>query len=441
MTLKKCTYTEDFTRRVVEGESNNREYPIAWKAISVEHDLTGTQVLAQARAAGGTPGPNFDPVPDVGDPYSLLTASDPNSRCKTVTCELEDPKGSPHIWIIKADFGPPEGGNLKLVGPSPPPSPLKWPSRHKIEYIESQSVVEKAYCLTQLKNIARGMLGNRDKEPGPLLNSAGQQTIDPQMELDHRIILHTTVYYPDPIYAIALNNQFHKTCHGPPAFLGQHVTPSNPVLATFPNIDPASGPHGGEYPFFMGCPHFSWKFLNAQCADVAFRKVDEDEMQEEEEQFITDGVMQYYLTTIRHEFKLGEKIIFGSEAVEDINPEITDPAIWGDAFGYSGWIRLVLNNGQTCFRKMQDLSIDDIDNPLQEVFIIDPRFDDDRKLWLPTTAQLLKEEFNWKYADTRAYHDSPREQPTDEDFTEELTSEPVNLNLDGTQIMDPNKKP
>lgn len=413
MSLIKCLYDESFTRRVRETETKEREYEIVWRAEVDYADYFGTEVLQLARAATPTPG-RYDPVHRVGDDYSFLSGDygglvvDERSECTEVNCELEDDR-NPFIWIIRANFAPPgAGGKLSFLGPKPV-NPLRWPVEHWVEYSEDRVVVERAICLTQLDHLLRGPT-HFASEGGPIVNAAGQQTVDPQTDVAHRMILCSQVYYPDPIYCIGLMNQFEGTVHGPSDFVGGESP-------TFPNFNPA-------FPSLMGSPHFVWRFMLATHEKAEYKTLTGEEAEEEEEDEVT---IKYYTTIIKLERKRGSQIALQKKVGETV----TQNTIW------SGWIREVLNNGQTCFRKVEDEYLG------QDLWVMDPRYSpttqtDGRKMLLPTTALQMKEDaVLLSYEDTRTGPTSPRPLPTIDDIIEVETSEPVNLHLDGTQITDP----
>jgi hypothetical protein len=400
MTLLVCHYHEDFTRKVTEGENSHKEYERIFRVVYDRNtdDKSGTDVLVDCRAA--TPGANFVLPAKIGDPYTFGAFTDEGSRAKEIVCELEDPN-VPHVFkIVETYRAPDAGGKLNFLGPSPPGHPLQWPSKYWLDVTEEQGVVEKAVCFSNLTSIMRDITSPK----GPIVNSAGQQTIDPLVTMDYRIILNALVYYPSGLYAMALNNQFGRTCHY--------------------HDDYATDPSGDEsdFPLLMGCPYYTWKFLSATTNKGDWRQVTEEDQEEVtgDDIVASAGSILYFPTTIRFEFRLGDLI------------DETDLGWEGTTFLFNhGWIRKVLNNGQVCFRKFMD------DYLPQERFWEDPRFGDNRKMQLPTTALQLKDTFDGKYNDTRSSPSTPRTQPGLDDFEERETAEPINLELDGTQISDP----
>lgn len=409
-TLKSCKYEEGLARKVTEGAQGHTEYPMSWMAIVDTHDLHGKEVLALARAA--TPGPGFDPVPQkVGSKWSFRRGDgdmveDSGAEAQMITCEVIDPSND-LIWKITADYSTLEtSGNLNFGGPVPA-DPMLWPVRHWLERVDEQSVIEVAKCLTYLDHLKRGW--NFENEPGPIINAAGQQTVDPQMRQGYRIIFHILINYPNALYAVALNNQFGDTVHAPDDAL---ELLKEPPEETVPKL-------------LMGCPHFTWKFLAAHTEKAQFREV-EVEGQPVEELETTE----YYATDLEFELKFGPwiNLLIGD------NPGVLHTM-------RAGWIRPVLNNGQTCFRKWLDKYIDpDGSDP---VYIQDPRRPVDPQtgvrppMLLPCTALQVKGDFDLGFDDNRSSPTTPRAQPQLTDMEEVEVSEPVNLKLSGEQITDP----
>jgi hypothetical protein len=426
MAILKCQYAEDFTRKVTEGASNRNEYEIHWLAefSRDQPDLTGPQVLQTVRTQ--TVGPQFDRVNRVGENYSLLGFTDNSSECETISCELEDPK-NPFIWRIIASFKPPsDQGELNFL---PPSNPIQWPVKHWVEVEDEQTIVEKAFCLTNnLQHIQRGPQGGVNAEDGAVVNAAGQQTIDPLFGLRHNAVLCSLVNYPTALYAVALNEQFDDTVHCHSSFLPfpELANPINSYYTVDLNIpDP---------PFLMGAPHFTWKFLGAEADKEQFKNV----LTGEEGQEGSIVSVRYCPTVIRLQFHLGELL----DKYKDLNGEPFETG--ADYRFHQGWIRKVLNNGQTCFRKWESK----VSQASTEQWILDPRFPlganpqvIGRKMLLPTTVMQVKEGFDLGYEDKRAPTGVERPQPTIDDMEEVETSEPINLNFDGTQITDPIKKP
>ncbi len=418
MTLLKCLYHDKFTRKVVESsENSNKEYQIIWLAEVNDPDLSGTQVLALARAA--TPGARFDHVPVANEEYSFLGFTDSGSTAKSITCELEDPDCRT-VWIITADYKPSSEGKLQFLGPEPPSHPLRWPVTSWMEVMDEQGVVEKIWSFSNLPSLTRSV--NSGKEPGIICNAAGQQTIDPLTEIKYRYILNVLVFYPNELYAIALNSQFGRTVH-----CHTHFNTDVPGTGGTP------GSTSGYPDLLFGCPYYTWKFLAAIPDKPKWRQVKPKTGEEEtvgEDIETHEGAIKYVPTTIKIEF-------FEGDLISDVDLGIgTGPST---AYTFrSGWLKKILNNGQTCFRKWQSK----VSAITSEVFIEDPRFKpaETRKMLLPTTCFKVKDDFDLSFVDPRPPSGTDRPQPKSTDMQEVQTSEPVNLKLDGTQITDPEAK-
>jgi hypothetical protein len=441
-----CRYDEDWTRIKTESVGNIHEYEVRWKVVVDDNNMTGGSVLYQLRVliqklGHPSPAAPYDRVPIVGenycDPswesykinpyYDHLDHVDQSSFCSKVSCELIDPK-APDIWRITATYTPPMDTGPQVIDSNPlDADPLKWPVITWFEFVEDQSVVELATCFgfytndgtfIDLPHLSRGVTNEYAEEPGPIVNAAGQQTIDPQMEISHRIIYNAKVNYPNHFYAAKLNRLFENTMHASPLYL------QNPVVYQY-NISE-------NVPLLLGYPHGTWKFLVAEPEVRNFRVND-------------DVIMEYCATTIKFEIKMGQ--------IVDEDDEFKF---------YSGWNRLVLNNGQVCLRKMNSRYGYPGEDVAGDSWVRDPRYSSDTglaadggpryKLLFPTTAMKLKDAKvqDFAYLDPRVDSDGnwipnsytgPRHQPVVDDLEEVETAEPVNLNEDGTQSTEPTVVP
>jgi hypothetical protein len=414
-----CKYDEDWTRNREESIGQIHVYQIVWKVQTNSNNLLGVQVLSDLRSLldAEIANPNFDPIPRLSFYYgqqSIPWAQDPSSFCVNISCEIIDVQ-DPSLWRVIADYGPVTESGPQLLDKEPlSQDPMKWPFFRWLEIIDDQEVVETAICLgipeflegsdyagkqftgnfLSLHTIFRGPDYN-NKEPGPIVNSAGQQTIDPQMELSHRMIYNVRVNYPNEYYAMLLNELYGQTVHAPDAatYGLNNAYTENPIESQYFE-------HAATQMFrILGFPHGTWKFL------VAIPEIKEWRVDNED----GDGPTQYASTTIKFEIKLGKRIE------------------WGDQIYYSGWNRLVLNNGQACFKRVKD------EYGVEGALIYDPQ-DPNKKLLFPTQAWRVKEGETIKI------------QPTNKDELEGLmdlveTSEPINLRPDGTQHTDPDEQP
>lgn len=444
-----CHYDyTDNTREFTEEEKGTIKVTKVWLA-KVKEDyphLTGNEVLEAARDNISHPiGPNFARVDRIGDRYrypSGLGGSDDQvafgTTCNKITVVLAD-AANPFVWKIKAEYGPVQDVPLNFgfgFGSTQKPissNPLRWPVTRWIDIIEDEEVAENIVILTSLPQINRGR-GSSNGAIGPVVNAAGQQTIDPLMANMHRVVLNVQVFYPDPVYAVALNKQFENTFHAP-ADASIMVNPSGSQ-----SHDDYSSNQENYPPLLMGSPYYTWKFLGATCEKPQYRKIGEDENEQEATEWDPGDTIEYYTTLIQFEFKLGDWI-----GKDDLNYGAFS---WpGTTKFYSGWMDKILNNGQTCFFKWASLNVTGTPSVQTPQWVMDPRYPNvnnqttGTKMRFPTHALQLKEDFDLSWEDTREGPVGTRPQPTLDDFEMVPTSEPMNLKLDGTQILAPEEKP
>jgi hypothetical protein len=404
-----CGFDFEWTRSREENTGQTHIYKVIWKVQTNSNGLTGVSVLYQLRLLQEAE-ITFDWIPRIGWYYgehtTILGAQDPASFCNRVFCEIIDHE-DPSVWRVAADYGPVVDIGTQIINDYPlDQDPMKWPLFRWFEIIDDQEVIEEAHCLgipqylrgsdvgdtiftgtfLDLESVERGP-NFPGSEPGPIVNAAGQQTVDPQMELSHRIIYNVKVNYPNEHYAMVLNRVFEKTVHGP-----EEMVHGNPLVNSLNN---------DLVPFIMGWPHGTWRFLVAIPEIKEWRVFDESGF----------SVRQYCSTTIKFEIKRGRKIE------------------WGDGQYYSGWNRLILNNGQACFRRFsgEGSELGDL--------ISHPKVEG-RYLLFPTQA--------WKRRDGKeTINEEEVTEETFEDITLEKvdTSEPINLRVDGTQLEEQYERP
>jgi hypothetical protein len=439
-----CQYDEDWTRKVQENVGNSCDYDAIWKVKIDQDDVVGGQVLSDLRLLikqnyTSINGQVFDWIPFVQEAcettnyYDHLGFADPYSFCSSVSCEIIDTK-DPTLWRVVAHYKQVDESGSPLIWTRPlPDDPLRWPPVRWVEFIEDQSVVEVAHCIGtldqtgdvteprgwfhDLSQLERGMGAFSQNEPKPIVNAAGQQTIDPQMELDHRIVYNVRINYPSYLYAMALNTALRGTIHAPDDYVSDPIFYQNAEDEFFYKI--------------MGFPHGTWKFLVAEPDQRHFRRSiinDSDSCQ--------DGIYQYCPTTIKFEIKMGKKFLSGD---------------YGYGEYYTGWIRQVLNNGQVCFRKWWDKYGADLGENPEGIkdYIYDPRYGlgaDKRPLLFPSVARRpfdtsldLFDELDNRSPLTQSRQDDIADSTGILEDAE--TSEPINLHPDGTQITQPTDPP
>lgn len=446
-----CKYDEDMTRGVKITIGNNRHRKLRLKVLVDTHDMDGTLVLAECKALSDPDNPfyttSIDPVPLLRTYWNFLGVQDQACFANEISCDIVN-KEQDLFWVIEVDYGPPVETGEKLAYSVPlSDNPLKWPIIPWMEYIENEKIVERAVCLTDLTFLMRGPAFN--KEPGPIVNAAAQQTIDPRTIPDHRGILKFKINYPNIMYSHALNFQFGGTFHAPnqmyfdPLGTGRTDTagPNSTSVSlgdngivpyNFYQYQTAFGDTSSGYdtrigqgllPLLLGYPHGTWRFVVAEPDRLDWRILD-------------DGtIVQFCATTISLELRLGD--VIGDTGSPSYNPV------------YQGWSDQVLNNGHTCFVKWMDGSDG-------EKWVPDPRFtpadgtvpmvDDGTgsqipkyRLPVPTSVVEVNGSFDLGFADGVDHPDDIREPPQRSDLVRVPTSEPMNLHVDGSQINDPHE--
>lgn len=423
---------EGMSRDGAENINHQHLYTIIFKIGTLDSTVTSRELLYELRRLrrAGVSNNRFDVPPVLRKYYAYGSISDTNSFCHQIHVKLIDEK-QPWLWRLTAEYAPPQSTGETVVWSEPLPSdPYQWFWAEDgsgmetaaaggsvlggfirdawVEVMEDTKIVENAYCLSNLSQLQRGP-NYPQYEPGPIVNAAGQQTVDPQTETVHRVILNVRVNYPDYSYALAINNAFVNGVHAPTGYL------NSPTYAEQWN--------DSAVPFFVGYLHGLWKFLIAEPGEQAFTPVRYWNGSSE-----VETIVPYCPTTIKVELQPGELI--------DVDPD--------DEYGsennvYSGWIRQLLNNGQTCFRFWED------NHQLPNVvYIKDPRsiygYPANSQIMLfPTQAKEAIDLEEIEFEDTREDTSTDRVLEIG-DIESVNTSEPVNLYLDGTQILNPGDK-
>jgi hypothetical protein len=155
--LGRRTYTEVF--EVDQTDAGDLASGVA-VAIAAQQVLTG------------------DPVPLRGENYSYGGTTDLDAFALTFSGVRPRPVDFPKRWHITVTYGQPEVNSDALVEDDP----LLWPPEYWVEWTEESVPLVEGRIVEDLSHVGLS--------PGtltPLTNSAGQQTIDPQMK---------TVFYP-----------------------------------------------------------------------------------------------------------------------------------------------------------------------------------------------------------------------------------------------------
>lgn len=149
-------------------------------------------IAAQTIAVG-------DLVPLRGDNYSYGGTTDLDSYAFDFSWQRPAPVDRPRRWHIGVKYGPAEGDPGQLGEDDP----LLWPTEYWVEWTEEQVPIETARIVESLDHVGRaaGSLG-------PIINSAGEQQIDPQMKTVYYPILSCQKAYPTLNEIVALNTTY-----------------------------------------------------------------------------------------------------------------------------------------------------------------------------------------------------------------------------------------
>ena len=243
ITILKCQIDEDFDRRCSFKDGFGK-HVLRWRVLIREDDASGADVLLACLNPSNLP-PNSDNVPTYGTPYQFGDATDNTCFATDYDCWLDDPK-NPRIWILEVGYTSVQGGsgNSKLEKEKKTkPNPLDWDTIYQIEWVEDQVPIEQATLLevgrfllnppsetedeiigdkgwdvyrNSFPWMKRGSGGN---EPGPIVNTANQQTIDPVTKPSFHPILVLTKNFPSLDTSIQLNNVYGDTTNNS-TFLG-----------------------------------------------------------------------------------------------------------------------------------------------------------------------------------------------------------------------------
>lgn len=357
--------------RAAKTNSDNRGiYEKKWLVEIDDPNHHGKTILELCRNLEETA--KTQKVDKYSDPFIYLDARDDNARAQEFDVDpYSDDKADWNLFYITAKFypWPDDGGG----GQDPRIDPLDWRTQFWGDWHEVTVPEELGSCMTNLPSILRGpgfetpidfggsgIIFNPGHTPKAPFVNAAGQQTIDPLTKT----IYNYILYAEKNYPSALNSNLLNTeFRNSVNTIGNYEDPPDtPVL-------------------FMGDAGHYWRYL--------ISKTEKRHTKEYEGQ-----LLEYYPTVTAIEF----------------NP-LT-------------WDRLVLNNGQVCFRKTYIAGEGDvfIENPVTG-----------KPLLLPAIVSQLKDDF---VINTSA-SGNPGTQPVRTDFEEVPASEPVNLNTDGTQITDP----
>lgn len=255
--IKVCQF--DVDDRKASYESGSGKYTKRWKVMVDTRDLCGAEVLEKAITSTLPVG--SDAVPFYGSPYTHGTFTDNFVFATSFECWLEDPDDD-YNWTIQVEYSAPGkgGGSSKEDSEkAQKENPLDWDPIYYTDWVEEQKVVEWATLIQSgrfyhdeddipggtdpddiqtfgdvffVKSASVFPWINRGdaiiepwsgdpvyREPGPIVNTAGQQTIDPISRPEFHPVLVCKRNYPSAINSIQMNSFYLKTMNST-TFLG-----------------------------------------------------------------------------------------------------------------------------------------------------------------------------------------------------------------------------
>ena len=210
--ITKCQYAE-WDRAGSINWKRNGNYTNIWDVHVDKDDLFAGQVIEMAWDLDGSP---HDRVQEIGETFEFGNNRDVSAICLNVSAKLYDPK-IPTRWQVTAQYGQPPKGYL--IEHLLEPNPISWPPSYGLRVVEETIPLEKATCVTNLGHINRGPMslkvpgdpGEGTNEPGLIVNSVGQQTVDPLTRVRRRPIVIAKRNYSNLQAIINLNDEYEDT--------------------------------------------------------------------------------------------------------------------------------------------------------------------------------------------------------------------------------------
>lgn len=199
---------DEYGRDSQEDEDGRFSMTVHYKVLVDNNNYDGPQVIREAAFAS----PN--PIPQRGDTYDVLGSNDTGAFCRTRNASLVDDE-DPTLWRIRCRFEPLRSGENPDHLQNP--NPLDWTHSIHITWVEDQELIDEATCLTDLEGAERGPSYPASpgtpgaNDPGPLVNAANVQTIDPIFDTIYRPVLNIRKMYASEQAIIDLNDTYERT--------------------------------------------------------------------------------------------------------------------------------------------------------------------------------------------------------------------------------------
>ena len=210
MAIVQCRYAEEQDLPMSEDDRGAGTYSLDWLVVSDEVDPSPLAILDGGRALSVSAG--VDPIASRGDTYAFNGDADISSFAQTAQVKRIARFQDKSQWSVTINYAPLPAGKSAAYLTS---SPLDWPKELWIDWVEEQVPIVSARCLTDLEGAQRGpsypVGDGGGNEPGPIVNAAGEQTIEPLMQTIYRPILNILKNYASLDAIVGLNNTYEST--------------------------------------------------------------------------------------------------------------------------------------------------------------------------------------------------------------------------------------
>lgn len=200
-----------------EDMYGRREYDEVFEVDQTDGgaDAAGVAVAIAAQSPGVG-----DVLPLKGANYSRHGTTDLNSYALSFNWRKPDAVNAPRRWHVGVHYGPLEN---TTSGQLSEPNPLQWPTEYWVEWTEEQVPVARATIVDSLDHIGRAA-----GTDGPIINSAGEETVNPLMKTIYYPILVAQKAYATLNEIIALNTSYqdstnNNTFFGAPARTAKYL--------------------------------------------------------------------------------------------------------------------------------------------------------------------------------------------------------------------------
>ncbi len=214
LAVTKCYLKEDQDWPLSQDDDGRYSYETKYIVVANQKDPVNALVLQLAQAFGTT---SLDQVPTRGDRFTYNGAIDYSSFAQQFQMKRIRRAANSSTWEVTVGFRPLASSQTQAQLQTE--DPRSWDTEIWVEWVEEQVPITSATCLTALAGAERGpsFPGN---EPGPIVNAANQQPIDPLTRPVYRPILNILSNFTNEAAIAARNNSFTDTVNSD-TFLGE----------------------------------------------------------------------------------------------------------------------------------------------------------------------------------------------------------------------------